>query len=385
MGQDLMGEIAGDPTLREAWRKIRSNRGESRIDAADLQTFERNLEDNLKRLGEELREERYLPPPLRRVTIPKPSGGTRELAIPTIADRVAQRACVEVLTPIMERVFLPCSFGYRPGRGVADAVRQVTQYRQSGWNWVFDGDVRNFFGSVDHRVLMEQLRTYVPDRAVLRVTGLWLEAGILRTAAPAPRTALSDVSERVTRAYARYRAPEENWEDEEDSPEEAARQRAALTRMGMEAMGLLWAYRREVLPFVTRKALLAAGGAGAVAAGAYQLYRWRQENRAGCADRGTPQGGPLSPLLANLYLHEFDARMTRMGLRLVRYADDFVVCCPSERRARFAESAAQRELARLHLQLHPEKSRVVAGNAPLRFLGHEFDSDGTFPSGGDGD
>jgi RNA-directed DNA polymerase len=93
---------------------------------------------------------------------------------------------------------------------------------------------------------------------------------------------------------------------------------------------------------------------------------------------GTPQGGPISPLLSNVYLHPFDKQITGAGMRLVRYADDFVICCPSEARARQAWRKAEEELSQLHLAIHPEKTRILSCRDALQFLGHEFDDDGAF-------
>lgn len=380
MAQELMREMAAPETLHQAWRTVRRNRGESRIDAADLERFERDLPASLERLGRELRTETYLPPGLRRATLPKPDGTQRELRIPAIEDRIAQRACLDVLTPRFEKIFLPCSFGYRPGRGVADAVRQVRDYRAAGWNWILDADVQNFFGSVQHTELVAQLETYISDRATLRLIRLWLEAGALQPGVPAGFPA-SALRETISRPFSLAPDSEDDWEEDSDAPCPVDKSLAA--RLGMEAAGVLWTYRRSLLPFVTRRALMLTGSVGLTAAGVYQAYRWHQRRTIGSEPCGTPQGGPLSPLLANLYLHPFDVRLTRMGLRLVRYADDFVVCCPSEARARFAQTAAARELSRLHLRLHPEKTRLVPRDGAFRFLGHEFDGDGVFPIAND--
>jgi len=301
---------------------------------------------------------------------------------------------VNVLDPLFEAVFLPCSFGYRTGRGVADAVEAVLGYRAAGLEWIVDADVQEFFPSVDHGLLLDRLREHVDDRAVLRTIGLWLEAGAL-TAPMEPRpTLLTLAADRARSATRELLAGEAQGtvgafdaDDEEGGAlplfDTTARQRHAelLRRFGTEAARLAWDYRRALLPLLATKGALLGGGVGVAAVGAFAVgaHLWERRQSARPRQIGTPQGGPISPLLANVYLHEFDVRLTRAGLRLVRYADDFVVCCPSEARARHARQVAEQELGRLRLRLHPDKTRIVACADPLRFLGHEFDADGAFP------
>ncbi len=435
MWTNLMEQIATEENLYNAWRKVRANKGAAGVDAVSVQVFEERLEEHLADLRLRLLDDTYYPLPLRRTTIPKRGGGERGLAIPTVSDRVAQRAFVNVLEPLFEEVFLDCSYGFRLERSVEHAVQAVLRHRQEGYGWILDADIERFFDTVDHSLLMEQLRVYVADRAVLRTVQMWLDVGVLTEGRPSRpvgsvsllqatanyvRGAAQEVVDHLTGRdlYGQWTVdglPYENvtqaiqpadvssprtqsrggrYENvtqaiqpadrsvcvtfSEETVEAAARQQA-LRRFGRDAVLLAVTFRRALLPLLTGKALLVGGGLGAVAVGATVLgKRWLGSRSWRSTRVGTPQGSPLSPLLANVYLHPFDAAMTRGGLRLVRYADDFVVCCASELRARHAGQTARQELERLHLKMNEAKTRIVSCEDEFAFLGHLFDGDGAF-------
>ena len=371
----LMQQVVEEENLYAAWRKVRANHGGAGTDDVTLSEFEENLPRHLSDLAEALRQETYLPLPLKHASLPKKSGGVRELQIPAVVDRVAQRAVVERLEPLFERIFLPCSFGYRPKRGVHDAIERVLAYRAAGLEWIVDADIQDFFPSVDHAVLHRQLQRTIADRAVLRVIQLWLEAGAMAREGTEESVSLLDATaERVRGAllaaaqFVRDSGGTQNdWEDS-----------STLRRFSNEAARLAWDYRQVLLPLVAGKGALIVAGVGAAAvAGLLTAHRRRQKTPEG---QGTPQGGPISPLLSNVHLHDFDRELTESGLRLVRYADDFLICCPSESRARQAREKAARALERLGLTLHPEKTRILSFREPLEFLGHAFDGDGALPA-----
>lgn len=268
-GSALFAQACAISGLMAGWSKVAANAGAAGGDRVTIPVFAANLDQRLIRLSQALREGSYRPGPLRHVAIPKASGGTRRLAIPCIADRVAQSAVAQALSPALEEEFEDASYGYRPGRGVADAVRRVEALRRQGFVWTLDADIEAYFDTIPIDRLSDRLARVVTESPLLALVGLWLEHGAV--------------------------------------------------------MG-----------------------------------------------RGLPQGSPLSPLLANLYLDELDEALFRDGLRIVRYADDFVVLAKDRPDAEAAQKRAEAVLKQAGLRLNPGKTAIRGYDDSLRFLGHVF-------------
>lgn len=272
----------------KAFQRVRANGGSSGVDQESIKEFERDLSNNLYRLWNRLVSGSYFPPPVKAVAIPKKSGGTRLLGVPTVADRVAQTAVKMLIEPRLEAVFDRDSYGYRPGRSALDAVA-VVRRRCWGHNWVVEFDIKGLFDNIDHELLMRAVKKHCEEPWVRLYIERWLKAPLVREGT--------------------------------------------------------------------------------------------QEERG----RGTPQGGVVSPLLANLFLHYAMDRWIRAHLRGVqycRYADDGVIHCQSEAQAKQVVDRLAQRLRQCGLELHPQKTRIVYcrdvrrteqyANVTFTFLGYTF-------------
>jgi len=405
LNNSLLERIASLPNLTEAWRRVRSNIAVARrphscgVDEVSVFAFEQQWEANLAELSRALLEGSYRPLPVRRVEIGKPGGGKRTIGVLAVRDRIAQRATQQVLEPLFEAQFLDCSYGFRPRRSVEDAVQRVLCYRQAGCTWIFHADVAACFDRLDHPLLMKFVAQTVREQAVLDLVQSWLEAQMLEVDSAAQVTGrwehwtervgkvLEPWVDRGTPGYDPLDFREDGdglaW-DEETGPREVWK------RLGSEALWLGLTLARPLAGQVSpalralkrRKGVIlgAAGVLGAAAAAGAWWALHHNDTPAGC---GTLQGGALSPLLANVYLHPFDLALTGQGHNLVRYADDFVVCCPSEEEAQVAGQDTAKVLADLRLALSPEKTQVVSFEQGFHFLGHHFQGQGLAPVGGE--
>jgi RNA-directed DNA polymerase len=160
-----------------AFKAVKGNKGAPGVDGQTIEEFEENLENNLYRIWNRLSSGAYFPPPVLRVEIPKRDGGVRKLGIPTVGDRVAQAVVKMYLDPIVERRFHPDSYGYRPGRSAHQAIEQA---RRRCWkhDWVLDLDIRSFFDSIDHALMLRAVKRFTDCRWVLLYVERWLKADV---------------------------------------------------------------------------------------------------------------------------------------------------------------------------------------------------------------
>ena len=176
----LMDKVFAPKTLALAWTKVRANKGAAGVDGQSIERFAAKAEVYLSELSAELREGKYQPQPVKRVDIPKGDGKTRPLGIPTVKDRIVQQAVRLVIEPIFESGFADGSYGFRPGRGCHDALREVDRLIKEGFTHVVDADLAGYFDSIPHDRLVERIETRVIDGKVLNLLRGWLKADILK-------------------------------------------------------------------------------------------------------------------------------------------------------------------------------------------------------------
>ena len=257
--------------LRETWRQL-NRKGASGIDGETIEAFETNLEERIQALWRRLRAGQYQAPPVRRVEIPKGNGTTRPLGIPTVEDRLLQRAVARILSAIYEPEFLECSFGYRPGRNPHLALKALRAHIVTGKvRHVYEADIQGYFTKINHKWLRRMISLRIADPVITGLIGKWLQAGVMEH--------------------------------------------------------------------------------GVVAR----------------PDAGTPQGGPISPCLANAYLHyvldvwfEKRAKKDMQGeAYLTRFVDDFVVAFQYKRDAERFDRTLKVRMQRFGLRLAPDKTRLI--------------------------
>lgn len=270
----------------EAYKKVKENKGAAGVDSQSLSEFEVNLTDNLYKLWNRLSSGSYFPPPVKAVEIPKRSGGTRTLGIPTVADRIAQKVVLMLIEPDIDQLFYEDSYGYRPDKSALDGVA-VTRERCWKYEWLIEYDIKGLFDNINHDKLMKAVELHVQEKWILLYIKRWMKAPMQ--------------------------------------------------------------YKDGTL-----------------------------KER----DRGTPQGGVVSPLLSNLFLHyAIDVWLTNKhsNVAWARYADDGVIHCKTREEAEMLLSELAERLKACDLEIHPTKSKIIYcgknGTKPsdkFTFLGFDF-------------
>ena len=179
----LIDKVYRRSTLEAAWEQVRANAGAAGVDGQSIARFEASAPKYLAELAEALEHDRYRPQAVRRVELDKPGGGTRPLGIPTVKDRIVQTAVKRVIEPIFEHAFCPTSYGFRPGRGAKDALREVDALIRDGYTHVVDVDLEQFFDRIERARLMERVEERISDGRLLSLLARWLEQDIVHDAA----------------------------------------------------------------------------------------------------------------------------------------------------------------------------------------------------------
>jgi RNA-directed DNA polymerase len=270
----LMERVLAPANLKRAYQRVVSNKGAPGADGMTVAELADYVKQYWPTLKARLLAGEYHPQGVRAVDIPKPKGGTRQLGIPNVVDRLIQQALLQQLTPIFDPLFSDTSYGFRPGRSAHQAIKTARNHVVAGHRWCVELDLEKFFDRVNHDILMAHVQRHVEDKRVLKLIRRYLEAGVM------------------------------------------------------------------------------SGG----------IVSQRQE--------GTPQGGPLSPLLSNILLNELDRELEQRGHRFVRYADDANIYVRSHRAGeRVMDSVERFLIQRLKLTLNRDKSQV-AGSWMCDFLGY---------------
>jgi RNA-directed DNA polymerase len=175
----LLEQALSRENMAAAWKRVKANKGSAGVDELSIEQTGEYLKTHWPRIRSELLDGTYRPQAVRRVEIPKPTGGTRELGVPCVIDRLIGQALLQVLQPLIDPTFSKFSYGFRPGRSAHDAVQQARRYAQEGYRVVVDVDLEKFFDRVCHDILMDRLSRHVTDKAVLRLVRRYLQAGIM--------------------------------------------------------------------------------------------------------------------------------------------------------------------------------------------------------------
>ena len=269
---ELLEKILNRENMNKAYKRVKANKGTSGIDEITIEDAYVYIKENWESIRAEITERKYKPQPVKRVEIPKPNGGTRNLGIPTVMDRIIQQAMVQVLSPICETFFSDYSYGFRPNRSCEQAINKLLEYINDGYEWIVDIDLEKFFDNVPQDKLMSYVHIIINDGDTESLIRKYLKAGIMIN-------------------------------------------------------------------------------------GKYEK-----------SEKGTPQGGNLSPLLSNIILNELDKELESRGLHFTRYADDCVIAVKSRASAnRVMHTITKWIEHKLGLKVNATKTHITRPNK-LKYL-----------------
>lgn len=174
----LLADIVKPENLLRAFHRVKENRGCAGVDGVTIKEFEIHLSRNLGELRNELLKETYVPLPLLKILVDKGNGESRPLLIPCVKDRVVQSSVLEIIEPIFEAEFEQCSYAYRKGRSMKQAICQVKEYREKGFHWVVDADIDAYFDNIDHQLLFEKVRKVINDASILKLIEGWIKGDV---------------------------------------------------------------------------------------------------------------------------------------------------------------------------------------------------------------
>lgn len=273
----LRDKVFSLKNLYAAFQHVKKNKGKAGLDRVSIKQFASDLETNILNIHKELKTAIYNPAPVLRVYIPKGRHDKRPLGIPIVKDRVVQQAFRQIIEPIFEKEFSDNSFGFRPNRCCHDAVKRLEQYKQEGYRNILDADIKAFYDTIPHKLIMDRLREKIADGWVLNSIENMLKAGVMDD-------------------------------------------------------GIV-----------------------------------RETNQ------GTPQGGVISPLLANLVGDIIDKELEKAGYKFVRYADDFVVMTKTKEELPAALLYVKEIIeGKLGMKLSEDKTKLTNFKRGFRFLGYNF-------------
>ena len=175
----LLNELLSDENLKIAKQRVKKNKGASGIDGMEVKELDEYLSKHLDEIKEQIRNKKYSPKPVKRVEIPKPDGGVRNLGVPTVVDRFVQQAIAQVLTPLYEPKFSESSYGFRPNRSAHQAIKRAKDYYDEGYTQVVDIDLEKYFDTVNHDLLLDMLHEQISDKRVLRLIRAFLKSGVM--------------------------------------------------------------------------------------------------------------------------------------------------------------------------------------------------------------